>query len=105
MAKDLDFNRHIEPIAVVGMSCRFPGDATDLGGFWKLLSDGRHILSNIPKERFDADPYYDSNTEAVGKIYLKKGAFIEGVSEFDPDFFSISPREACAMDPQQRILL
>lgn len=92
-------------IAIIGMSCRFPGEARDLDGYWRVLSEGKHILSEIPKERFDADRNFDQNHDAVGKIYLKKRAFIERMAEFDSEFFGISPREAVAMDPQQRILL
>jgi acyl transferase domain-containing protein/NADP-dependent 3-hydroxy acid dehydrogenase YdfG len=94
-----------EPIAVVGMSCRFPGIASSIEGYWQLLSQGTHVLSDIPPERFDVAKFFDSNPDAVNKTYVKKGAFIDGVSEFDANFFGISPREAIAMDPQQRILL
>src|SRR3990167_4224077 len=94
-----------EPIAIVGMSCRFPGIASSIDGYWQLLSQGMHVLSDIPNERFDANKYFDANTDAPSKTYVKKGAFIDGVSEFDAAFFKISPREAIAMDPHQRILL
>jgi acyl transferase domain-containing protein len=94
-----------EAIAIVGMSCRFPGVASSTDGYWNLLSNGLHVLSEIPIERFDSSKYFAPNLDAVNKTYVKTGAFIESVAGFDANFFRISPREAIAMDPQQRILL
>lgn len=100
-----DIDSSTDAIAIVGMSCRFPGASNNIDGYWKVLSEGSHIISDIPNERFDAAKYYDVNQNIPGTMYVKKGAFIDGISEFDAEFFDISPREAIAMDPQQRILL
>ena len=94
-----------EPIAVIGMSCRFPGGANDPQSFWQLLCKGKNAASEVPPERWNIDTYYDPNPDAPGKMYTRWGAFINNVDQFDPEFFGISPREAASMDPQQRLLL
>ncbi len=94
-----------EPIAVVGMGCRFPGDSDSPEQFWTLLQEGRNAVTEIPGDRWDVDAYYDPNPEAVGRMTIRHGAFIEGVQELDAPFFGISPREARYLDPQQRVLL
>ncbi len=94
-----------EPIAIVGMACRFPGGAADPEAFWRLLRDGVDAVTEIPRERWDVDAFYDPDPEAAGKIYVRHGAFLEWIDEFDAGFFGISPREACSVDPQQRLLL
>ncbi|MCP5052907.1 MAG: acyltransferase domain-containing protein, partial [bacterium] len=95
-----------EPIAIIGMSCRFPGGANDPEAFWELLKDGRDTITDIPKERWDADAYYSEEPEP-GKSITKRGSFITGVdlTTFDAGFFRISPKEAESMDPQHRLLL
>lgn len=93
-----------EPVAIVGMACRFPG-AKNLAEFWDLLSEGRDAISEIPSERWDVDKYYDPEPGVPGKMYTKWGGFIDDIDKFDPRFFSISPREAESMDPQQRLLM
>ncbi|KAB8314799.1 type I polyketide synthase [Tolypothrix campylonemoides VB511288] len=93
-----------EPIAIVGMSCRFPG-ADSPEAFWQLLQQGRDVITEIPTKRWDNNRYYDPDPEALGKIYTRFGGFIEAVDQFEPQFFGISPREAVNMDPQQRLLL
>jgi amino acid adenylation domain-containing protein len=94
-----------EPIAIVGMSCRFPGGADDLDAYWRLLRDGIDAISEVPRDRWDVDQYYDPDTEAQGRMYSRFGGFLQGVDLFDPAFFRITPREAASMDPQQRLLL
>ncbi|ALX16880.1 non-ribosomal peptide synthetase [Burkholderia cepacia JBK9] len=94
-----------EPIAIVGMSCRFPGAAHDLDAYWQLLNDGVDAISEVPRERWDVDAYYDPDPEAPGRLYCRFGGFLDDVDQFDPAFFRITPREAAAMDPQQRLLL
>ena len=94
-----------EPIAVVGMGCRFPGGGDDPDSFWRLLRDGVDAVTEVPPSRWDVDAYYDPNPDAPGKMYARHGSFLRDIDRFDPRFFSISPREAHNMDPQQRFLL
>src|SRR5438132_10394972 len=94
-----------EPIAIVGMGCRFPGGVVDPASFWRLLRDGIDPITGVPRERWDIDAYYDPDPNAAGKMVTRWGAFIDGVGDFDASFFGISPREAMSMDPQQRLLL
>lgn len=94
-----------EPIAVVGMSCRLPGQVNSPGDYWALLRDGRSGIREIPAERWDVAAYYDPDPKAVGKMYTKHGGFIDSIDTFDAAFFGISPREALTLDPQHRLLL
>lgn len=94
-----------EPIAIIGMSCRFPGGANDPDAFWQLLHNGVDAIAPVPSQRWDVDNYYDPDPDASGKIYTRSGGFLQQVDEFDPQFFGISPREAVSLDPQQRLLL
>lgn len=94
-----------EPIAVVGLACRLPGGVTTPEAFWRLLCDGTDAVGPIPPERWDLETYYDRDPDAPGKMYVRTGAFCEGVDQFSPEFFGISPREAAAVDPQHRLLL
>lgn len=95
-----------EPIAIVGIGCRFPGGASGPGTFWRLLGEGFDATSEIPADRWAADAFYDPDPDAPGKAYTKRGSFLlERVDGFDAEFFGISPREAVGMDPQQRLLL
>ena len=93
-----------EPIAVVGMACRFPG-GSDPDRFWEFLRKGGDAVTEIPRERWDADAFYDPDPDAPGKMYTRWGAFIPDFDHFSAAFFGISPREAQFMDPQQRQLL
>ena len=92
-----------EPIAIVGMACRLPG-ATDLESYWRLITEGRSAVTEVPASRWDVDRFY-SEVEAPGKMTTRWGAFVDDVDQFDPAFFGIAPREASRMDPQQRLLL
>ncbi len=94
-----------EPIAVIGMGCRFPGGARDAASLWRLLHDAVDTVREVPRERFDADALYDPDADAAGKILTRCGSFLDDIEYFDPELFGISPLEAASMDPQQRILL
>jgi acyl transferase domain-containing protein/NADPH:quinone reductase-like Zn-dependent oxidoreductase/7-keto-8-aminopelargonate synthetase-like enzyme/acyl carrier protein len=95
--------RH-EPIAIVGMACRFPGGRTPQA-FWDFVLNRGDGVSEIPAERWDSADYYDPDPDAPGKMYVNRGAFLDDFDLFAPGFFGISPREAQFMDPQQRLLL
>jgi acyl transferase domain-containing protein/acyl carrier protein len=94
-----------EPIAVIGMGCRFPGSANSPEAFWELLRNEVDAITEVPAQRWDVDAYYDPDPAAPGKMNTRWGGFLDAVEEFDPYFFGISPREAPRMDPQQRLLL
>jgi acyl transferase domain-containing protein len=95
-----------EPIAVVGMACRFPGGANSPEQFWTLLRDGIDAITDVPTARWAAEAYYAADQGAPGKMYTVRGGFLDGpVDQFDASFFGISPREARALDPQHRLLL
>jgi len=94
----------MEPIAIVGIGCRFPR-AVDPDEFWQLLSGGVDAISEVPKERWDVDAFYDPEPATPEKMYTRWGGFLDQVDRFDPGFFGISMREAEKTDPQQRLLL
>lgn len=94
-----------EPIAIVGMGCRFPGNVNNANDFWELLKSGQDAITEIPASRWDIDAFYDPDPDSPGKMYSRSGGFVENVDRFDASFFGITPREAIGMDPQQRLLL
>src|SRR5262245_37031366 len=94
-----------EPIAIIGMGCRYPGGANNPRQFWELLKRGVDAISETPHDRFDIDEYYDPTPQTRGKVASREGGFLDQVDLFDAAFFGISPREANYTDPQQRLLL
>jgi acyl transferase domain-containing protein/SAM-dependent methyltransferase len=94
-----------EPIAIVGLGCRFPGGAESPEAYWQLLREGTDAITEVPPERWDVEAYYDPEPDSPGKLATRHGGFLSRVDAFDADFFGISPREAVSMDPQQRLLL
>ncbi|WP_372512688.1 SDR family NAD(P)-dependent oxidoreductase [Mycobacterium yunnanensis] len=93
-----------EPIAIVAVSCRFPG-APNPEAFWDVLSGGVDAIREVPEDRFDIDEFFDPDPDTAGKTYTRFGGFLDGIDEFDPEFFGISPREAMWIEPQQRLVL
>ncbi|NER93848.1 MAG: SDR family NAD(P)-dependent oxidoreductase [Symploca sp. SIO1B1] len=100
----IEYSRR-EPIAIIGMGCRFPGEANNPEQFWNLLHNGVDAITGVPPERWNIDDYYDPDPETPGKVYTKAGGYLDKIDQFDPQFFGISPKEALSLDPQQRWLL
>ncbi len=94
-----------EPIAIVSMACRFPRHSDSPESFWQSLLEGRDEVTELPPDRWDLDAYFDADPDAPGKMYARRGAFLDNIDGMDADFFGISPREATWIDPQQRLFL
>jgi acyl transferase domain-containing protein len=94
-----------EPIAIVGMGCRFPGGADSPASFWRLLAEGFDGISDITPDRWNSSEYFDPDLDKPGKTCARRVGLVDTINDFDPGFFGISPREAAGMDPQQRMLL
>jgi pimaricinolide synthase PimS1 len=98
--------KRTEPIAIVGMSCRFPGGASSPAELWRLLRDGVDAIAELPEDRgWDVAGLYSPDPDSPGSMYVRESGFVEGAGDFDAEFFGIGPREATAMDPQQQLLL
>lgn len=92
------------PIAIIGIGCRFPGEANNPEDFWKLLRDGVDTISEVPADRWQLRSFYDPDPAKPGKTSSRWGGFVKDIDQYDAEFFGISPREAARMDPQQRLL-
>ncbi|MBA8826063.1 acyl transferase domain-containing protein [Saccharopolyspora lacisalsi] len=100
-----DFRPQYEPIAIVGIGCRFAGGVDSPEALWEVLSEGRDVVTEVPPDRWSVDESYDPEPGVPGKTVSKWGGFLDDVGGFDPEFFGVSAREAEAMDPQHRLLL
>jgi acyl transferase domain-containing protein len=94
-----------QPIAIVGIGCRYPGGIVDVETFWRVLEEGVDAVTEVPRERWDIDALYDPDPTAPGKMTTRCGGFLAEIDRFDAGFFGISPREAVSLDPQRRLLL
>ena len=105
LISEIDALKNSEPVAIVGMACRFPGSVNTPEDYWKLIENRVDAIREIPHNRWDANAYYDVDPETPGKMYTKMGGFLDDIENFDAKFFGISPKELRSLDPQQRLLL
>ena len=101
----MDLGKRKDPIAIVGMACRFPGGASSPAAFWKCLEQGRDLVGTVDERRWGTEYYYHPDPQVPGRSYTWAAGVLEDLDRFDAAFFGISPREASEMDPQQRLLL
>jgi acyl transferase domain-containing protein/acyl carrier protein len=94
-----------EPIAIVGMGCRLPGDVASPDAYWQLLENGVDAITEVPPERWDGPAHYDPDPETPGKMYTLAGGFVRDIDRFDAGLFGLSPREVAKIDPQHRLVL
>src|SRR6185295_8895645 len=97
--------RVVEPVAVVGLGCRLPGQANTPDAYWTLLQQGVDAVTEVPLERWNAEAIFDLDPDVAGRSVSKWGSFLNEVDKFDAKFFGIARREALSLDPQQRLLL
>lgn len=105
MSNTLELKHTPEPVAIIGIGCRYPGGAESPAAFWELVSKGVDAITEIPAQRWDIEAFYDKDPQAIGKMSTRWGGFLKQVDQFDPHFFKIPAREAAHIDPQQRLLL
>ncbi|MEV4114460.1 SDR family NAD(P)-dependent oxidoreductase, partial [Nonomuraea sp. NPDC049695] len=105
-ALDATPDADVDPVVIVGIGCRFPGGVDSAEGLWRIFAEEREVLGDFPTDRgWDLENLFDPNPDAPGKSYVSRGGFLPDATGFDADFFGINPREALAMDPQQRVVL
>jgi acyl transferase domain-containing protein/NADPH:quinone reductase-like Zn-dependent oxidoreductase/NADP-dependent 3-hydroxy acid dehydrogenase YdfG/acyl carrier protein len=105
MSKTKLSQKSSESVAIIGIGCRFPGGISNPDKYWNFLVNGENAIREVPEDRWNLKAYYDPSRQKSGKVYTRKGGFLDNIDQFDPQFFGISPREAAFLDPQQRLLL
>ena len=93
-----------EPIAIIGIGCRLPGGVDGPEAFWRLLREGRDAIREVPPDRWNLERFFDTDPTRPAVIAARHGGFVEGIDQFDAEFFGMSPREAARVDPQHRLL-
>ena len=93
----------VEPIAIIGMGCHLPGEASTPERYWRLLRDGVDAVTEVPRDRFDIDEYYHPEPGTPGKTHTRSGGFVKGIADLDPVFAGVAPKNAASIDPQQRM--